>query len=149
MRVGRPVKAMPQPLCDYCGAKATLVRPDETAYPYREDHGSLWLCAPCGAWIGVVGNSVRNLPLGRLANAELRELKARLHAAFEPMIAAKVRRDSVNAFEARSKGYKWLAGVMGIDEKACQINQLDAEHCRRAIEIVERPRGPESVGRTE
>ena len=26
MHVGRPVKALPQPLCDYCGAKALLAR---------------------------------------------------------------------------------------------------------------------------
>lgn len=137
MRVGRPVKALPQPICNYCGAKAVLVRADEDAYPYREDHGPLWICAPCEAWIGIFARSTRHLPLGRLANAELREWKAKLHAALEPMVEAKVRRDGCNTFEARSKGYKWLADRLEIDEKKCHIHLLDVDQCKAAIEIIE------------
>jgi hypothetical protein len=137
MRVGRPVQALPHPNCDYCGAKATLVRPGEAAYPYQDGHGPLWLCAPCEAWIGVFARSTRNLPLGRLANAELREWKAKLHAALEPMAETKARRDGVSIFEARSKGYKWLAGELKIEPKACNINLLDLEHCKAAVGVIE------------
>jgi hypothetical protein len=105
MRVGRPVKALPQPACDYCQARAVLRRHGDDGYPYRDDRGPLWTCAPCGAWIGTFPRSKRNLPLGRLANASLRDLKAKLHAALEPLVQAKVRRDGCNAFEARAKGY--------------------------------------------
>jgi zinc-finger-containing domain len=137
MRVGRPVKLLPQPICDYCGAKAALVRSGDAAYPYREDHGVLWLCASCEAWIGVFARSKRHVPLGRLANADLRDWKVRLHAALEPLAAAKVRRDGCNLFEARGRGMKWLAGEMALDENRGNIHQLDVEQCKTAIGIIE------------
>ena len=79
-----------------------LVRAGDEAYPYREDHGPLWVCPPCGAWIGVFARSRRHVPLGRLANAELRECKAKLHEVLEPLVAVKVRRDGCNPFQARA-----------------------------------------------
>ncbi|MFM0288335.1 zinc-finger-containing protein [Paraburkholderia megapolitana] len=138
MRVGRPVPSLPQPICDYCGAKARFVSSGEDGYPYRDDHGPLWTCTPCEAWIGIFPRSTRRVPLGRLANAELRDWKARLHAALEPMVQAKVRRDGSNVFEARAKGYRWLAGEMKIDEDQCTIHHLDADQCKAAIDIIER-----------
>jgi hypothetical protein len=138
MRVGRPVKPPPQPLCNYCAAKAALVRPGEDGYPYRDDHGPFWLCASCEVWIGIFTRSKRHVPLGRLANAELREWKAKLHAALEPLVAAKVRRDECNLFGARAKGMKWLAGEMKIDPKECSIHLLDVAQCKAAVDIIER-----------
>ncbi|CAN7786057.1 DUF3268 family zinc-finger domain-containing protein [Caballeronia sp. LjRoot34] len=137
MRVARPVKPLPQPHCEYCGAPAVLVRVGGLSYPYREDRGTLWLCEPCQAWIGIYSRSTRNVPLGRLANAELREWKAKLHAALEPMAVIKARRDGISIFEARAKGYRWLASALQIDEKACTIHHLDADQCRAAVGVIE------------
>ncbi|MDR5773690.1 MULTISPECIES: zinc-finger-containing protein [unclassified Caballeronia] len=137
MRVGRPVKPLPHPDCDYCGAPATLVRSDDEIYPYRDDHGPLWDCAPCQAWIGVFARSTRQVPLGRLADAALRDLKTKLHAALEPLAQAKVRRDACNIFEARAKGLKWLAQQIGADTVKPSIHSLDAAQCERAIAILE------------
>ena len=138
MRVGKPVKPLPQPRCDYCGVPASLVRAGDEAYPYRDDHGPLWLCTSCQAWIGVFARSTRNVPLGRLANARLRDLKAKLHAALEPLVAAKVRRDGCNVFEARAKAMKWLADEIGTDAEKCSIHTLDADQCERALAVVDR-----------
>jgi hypothetical protein len=137
MRVGKPVKPLPHPNCDYCGTPATLGHAGDDAYPYRDDHGPLWLCADCQAWVGVFPRSTRHVPLGRLANARLRDLKAKLHAALEPLVAAKVRRDACNVFEARAKAMKWLAGEIGADAEKCSIHTLDADQCERAIAVVE------------
>ncbi len=137
MRVARPVKPLPQPHCEYCGASAVLVRLCDVSYPYRDDHGPLWLCEPCQAWIGIYARSKRHVPMGRLANAELREWKIKLHAALEPMAAAKARRDAISIFEARAKGYRWLARALQIDEKACNIDQLSADQCRAAVHVIE------------
>ena len=137
MRVGRPVKPLPHPNCDYCGAPATLTRAGDEAYPYRDDHGPLWMCADCQAWIGIFPRSTRNVPLGRLADARLRDLKVKLHAALEPLVQAKVRRDGCNVFEARSKGMKWLAQTIGVEPDKCSIHTLDADQCERAIAVVE------------
>ncbi|MDR5776382.1 MULTISPECIES: zinc-finger-containing protein [unclassified Caballeronia] len=137
MRNGKPIKPLPHPDCDYCGNPAVLARAGDDAYPYRDDHGPLWLCRNCHAWIGVFPRSKRNVPLGRLADARLRELKARLHAALEPLVAAKVRRDGCNVFEARAKAMKWLAGEIGADVEKCSIHTLDADQCARAIAVVD------------
>lgn len=137
MRVGRPVKALPQPLCDYCGARATLSRYGEAGYPYREDHGVLWICVACEAWIGTHARSTRNLPLGRLADASLRDAKSRLHDALEPLVAGKVRRDGVNAFEARGKAIRWVAAELAFEPVPATIHQLSLDQCEKAIQHVE------------
>ncbi|MEX3630573.1 MAG: zinc-finger-containing protein [Burkholderia sp.] len=135
MCVGRPVSALPQPVCDYCGEKALLARFGDAAYPYRDEHGELWVCPPCDAWIGIFPRSRRHVPLGRLANAELRQAKSDLHAALEPLVAAKMRRDGCNAFGARAKGIRWLATQLGQDP-ASTIHSFDLEACRAALPLV-------------
>ncbi|CAP64207.1 conserved hypothetical protein (plasmid) [Cupriavidus taiwanensis LMG 19424] len=45
--------------------------------------------------------SKNNMPLGRLANAALRERKVQLHDALELLVAVKIRRDGVVDFNAR------------------------------------------------
>ncbi|PLZ04460.1 hypothetical protein CY652_00020 [Burkholderia sp. WAC0059] len=137
MRVGRPVKALPQPLCDYCGERAVLARYGDEAYPYRDDHGPLWICTACGAWIGVHARSTRNVPLGRLADAALREAKSRLHDVLEPLVAAKVRRDGVNAFEARARAIRWAADALGFEPAHASLHHLSLEQCEQAIRYVE------------
>ncbi|MFM0046096.1 zinc-finger-containing protein [Paraburkholderia sediminicola] len=137
MRVGRPVKALPQPDCDYCGERALLARADDEAYPYREDHGPLWICTACQAWIGIPSRSTRNVPLGRLADAPLRDAKSRLHDMLEPLVAGKVRRDRVNPFEARAKAIRWAAGELGFDPLPASIHNLSLEQCEQAIRYVE------------
>jgi len=137
MRIGKPVKPLPHPDCDYCGNPAVLARACDDAYPYRDDHGPLCLCQNCQAWIGVFPRSTRNVPLGRLADARLRELNAKLHAALEPLVSAKVRRDGCNVLEARAKAMKWLAGEIGADAEKYSIHTLDAEQCERAIAVVD------------
>jgi len=137
LRVGRPVKALPRPLCDYCGAPAVLTRAGEEGYPYREDHGPVWVCSPCQAWIGVMARSTRHVPLGRLADAALREAKSRLHEVLEPLVARKVRRDGVNAFEARSKALRWVSTELGFDPPPPTIHAFSLDQCQHAIRYVE------------
>jgi len=137
MRVGRPVKALPQPVCDYCGQKATLARTGDTAYPYREDHGPVWICIACQAWIGIHSRSTRNVPLGRLADAALREAKSRLHDALEPLVAAKVRRDAVNLFSARAKALHWVATELDFDPVPPSIHDMTSDQCQQALRYVE------------
>jgi hypothetical protein len=137
VRVGRPIKALPQPLCDYCGAHAVLVKNGEASYPYREDHGALWVCSACHAWIGIHSRSTRNVPLGRLADGALRDAKSRLHDTLEPLVVGKVRRDCVNPFEARAKAIRWVAGELGFEPVPGSIHNLSLEQCEQAILYVE------------
>ena len=137
MRVGRPIKALPQPLCDYCGTHAALVKSGEAPYPYREDHGPLWICTACQAWIGIHARSTRNVPLGRLADGALRDAKSRLHDTLEPLVAGKIRRDRVNPFEARAKAIRWVSGELGFEPVPASIHNLSLDQCEQAIRYVE------------
>ncbi|ODV43417.1 hypothetical protein AWV79_17315 [Cupriavidus sp. UYMMa02A] len=136
MRVGRPIPAPVQPVCDDCGNVAQLAQAGDTAYPYLEDHGPVWICAPCQAWIGVRPRSRQHTPLGRLANAELRDAKKRLHDALEPLVVGKMRRDGVNPFEARGKAIKWLASELNFNLSTPSIHALTREQCEQAIRYI-------------
>lgn len=136
MRVARPVKALPQPLCEYCGTRAELARYGEESYPYREDHGPLWICTTCQAWIATHARSRHNTPLGRLADAALRDAKSRLHDALEPLAEAKVRRDRVTIFEARAKAVRWVGAELGFEPLPPSLHTFTLDQCEQALRYV-------------
>lgn len=116
---------MSNPICPYCEAMSELVT-GERVYPHRPDLAKkfFYLCEDCDAYVGCHPNSRR--PLGRLANAELRRWKRRVHAALDPLW----KRGSMN----RSEAYEWLAGALGIPQRECHVGMFDVETCRRAVE---------------
>lgn len=134
MATRRKPKAVKVPvvICDYCGKPARCV---DSAVVYRQSYGLIWYCQPCGAWVGCHKNSARALPLGRLANAELRAAKVRAHAAFDPLWKAVAARDGINPNHARARGYRWLSTVMGTDPKRTHIGMFDVAQCARVVEI--------------
>lgn len=121
--------------CPYCDAHADLVTGLEV-YPRRADLATrhFWLCRPCRAWVGCHANSRRHVPLGRLANAELRSAKQAAHAAFDRLWQAKMRRDRCNKGTARRAAYRWLAERLEMDPARCHIGMMDVPDCRRVVE---------------
>ena len=122
------------PDCPYCG------KPSEAAdgtriYPHRPDLADklFFICAPCGAWVGTHRSTGQ--PLGRLANAELRRLKQSVHAVFDPLWEAKIRRDNCTKKKARGAAYMWLADQMGIPREDCHIAMFNEDQCRKAQAI--------------
>ncbi len=104
------------------------------------NYGPMWLCRPCAAWVGVHNNSPRYLPLGRLANAELRAAKQAAHAVFDPLWQRKLipdrrPRQKGEKKRARGDGYHWLADQLGIPFEQCHIGLFDVETCKRVIAI--------------
>ena len=121
--------------CDYCGRQAVLV---DSAEVYNgRSYGTIWLCRPCRAWVGVHKGDGKNVPLGRLANAELREAKKAAHAAFDPLWKKMMRVADIPKRRARGKAYRWLAGELEIDAEDCHIGMFDVEQCRRVVEVCE------------
>lgn len=124
-------------LCPYCDEPAMLV---SGAFIYRRRpdlaHKAMWRCGPCDAWVGCHDGT--QIPLGRLANAELRLAKQAAHAAFDPLWQAKMRRDGVSKSKARKAGYSWLAEQLGIERRRCHIGMMDVDDCRRVAEICQR-----------
>ena len=121
--------------CDYCHGEAKLVT-GKVIYPHRPDlFGKMfWQCEKCDAYVGCHprnqnSKDKRNgtVPLGRLANAELRAAKQKAHAAFDPMWkTGKVKRASA---------YKWLAEAMGISPDNCHIGMMDVDSCAAVVAI--------------
>lgn len=123
-------------VCPYCREKAVLVTGKEI-YANRKDlwNKKYWLCFPCDAYVGVHANSNRNVPLGRLANKDLRYWKTQAHLHFDPLWHKKMHTSGVRASEARSLGYAWLAKLMGVEKNKCHIGMFDVEQCKQVVDI--------------
>lgn len=112
---------MSTPICPYCGRAAQLV---DSAVIYGRSYGTIWLCAPCDAYVGCHKNSKKHAPLGRLANAELRALKMKAHAAFDPLWK--------EGKMARNEAYRHLQELLG-ETHLVHIGFSDEAMCRRII----------------
>ena len=132
-------------ICPYCSQPASLVGGD-VIYPNRLDLHSLkfWSCSPCRAYVGchakgaliqthpVKKHSDGTVPLGRLANAELRAAKSRAHAAFDPLWRG--------GPMFRPKAYAWLAEALGIERSECHIGEFDVAQCDRVVKLANQKR---------
>lgn len=116
-------------VCPYCRRAAELVT-GAVIYPHRGELSKKWFwrCEPCDAYVGTHVNSHRHHPLGRLANAELRKLKQRVHAIFDPVW----KKGGID----RKEAYKRLAERMGIPRADCHIGMFDEAQCRQALVIL-------------
>ena len=125
--------------CPYCKQPAQLVGGD-VIYPHRPELAGLKFhhCAPCSAYVGchkagawtydTTGRKVVSdgtLPLGRLANAELRKAKQQAHAAFDPLWQS--------GRYNRRVAYAWLAKELGIRVDQCHIAEFDVRQCRAVV----------------
>lgn len=111
--------------CDYCGKPAQLVT-GKKIYPHRKDLSELkfWECEPCRAYVGCHRNS-KDIPLGRLANEELRKAKKKAHSYFDPTWREGDR--------SRKDAYTWLAHKLGIPRQECHIGMFDLEQCKQVV----------------
>lgn len=130
-------EAITPPTCPYCQASSQLVGAD-VIYPHRPDlsHKRFYACAPCAAWVGCHDGTL--VPLGRLANAELRKAKIAAHAAFDPLWQARRKWEGCSKTRARGAEYAWLATELGIDRRECHIGLFDVDLCIRTTEACRR-----------
>ena len=120
------------PTCPYCGAPSQLTS-GVHIYPHRPDLAEkrFYECRPCAAYVGCHPGSTT--PLGRLANAELRRWKQRVHAAFDPHW-----RRAKDPKHARTMAYARLAREMGIPPSECHTGIFDVERCRAALAVIQK-----------
>lgn len=107
---------MREVICDYCRQPAEI-----SSTP----RGPIWLCAPCDAWVPIHSNSKTAMPMGRLANAELREAKRQFNQAIRPIID----------MAGRRRAYEWLAGAMVLSAHACDGHRFDLDQARAATQL--------------
>lgn len=111
-------------ICPYCGAKPELI--DSAEIYNGTSYGPIYICRPCNAYVGVYENT--NKPLGRLANAGLRELKKQAHEVFDKIWRLKYKR-------GRHQAYYWLSKQLKLPFDYTHIGMMDEDYCRKTIII--------------
>lgn len=111
--------------CPYCGRRAELV--DSAEVYHGKSYGLIYLCRPCDARVGVHKGTHR--PLGRLANADLRKIKMKAHALFDPLWL----HAPGNRQHMRNRAYAAMSDVLHIDRKFCHIGMFDEKQSERLI----------------
>lgn len=131
-------------ICPYCNKPARIVGGD-AIYPDRRDLALLkfHLCSPCDAYVGCHAPGARfrdaagrkvvsdgTLPMGRLANSELRRARMAAHQAFDPTWR--------NAGTPRRAAYEWLANQLKLPVDRTHIGGFDVAQCRQVVEICQK-----------
>lgn len=121
--------------CPYCDGGAELVTGAEI-YPHMPQLSAkkFYRCASgCDAYVGChtptkFTDFKDDVPLGRLADPELRKAKSQAHIIFD-----KLWRDK---HMSRSAAYARLAAYLKIDKDKCHIGMFDVQNCRKAVNFA-------------
>ena len=117
--------------CPYCNGKAILVPASRVYSKKYKKKDKVWVCEnypKCNAYVGCHPGT--EIPLGRLANEKLRNLKIEAHKQFDPIWKS--------GLMTRKQAYEWLADMLGILERDCHIGMFSPEMCNRVIRICKR-----------
>lgn len=108
--------------CPYCNQPAQWV-PNEEVYGKRYGKFYMcWFCKPCRAYVGCHNNT--KIPLGTMANVELRGWRVKVHNYIDPLWkGGKI---------SRKKVYQILKDRFGKD---IHIGESDIETCKRILEF--------------
>ena len=121
--------ALPKPsTCRYCGPESRVYIAGHKAIYAGRTFGSwpyVYLCQGCGAYVGI--HEGTDLPLGTLANTELRKARSDNKRDFNDLL--------LRGGMKRSEAYKWLAGEMGIPASECHWGLFEAEQCEQAAAL--------------
>lgn len=113
--------------CPYCGAKATL---HPASYVYGEaakTENMLYVCdryPKCDSYVGAHKKS--KLPMGTLANGDLRNRRIQAHKAFDWMWKS--------GLMTKWQAYKWMQGKLCLNEEQAHIAKFSEYMCDRLIE---------------
>ncbi len=112
--------------CDYCGA-TVIYTSNAEIYGKEYGNGRCYKCTACDSYVGVHDGT--RIPLGRLANQELRDLKMQCHVLFDPIWKNNKR---IN----REQAYGKLANVLNIPANECHFGWFDKDMLLRCLEIL-------------
>lgn len=123
-------------VCPYCFQPSTYINSESI---YGTNYGMVYSCTPCQAWVGVHGGTDK--ALGRLANAQLRELKMQAHRWFDPIakqgLINNINPSFIAGVSPRAKAYQWLSQQMNIQMEFCHIGMFNEEECLEVIRICQ------------
>ncbi len=108
--------------CPYCNKQANWVS-NEKIYGRRYGKSYMaWWCDPCNAYVGCHCNT--KIPLGTMANKELREWRMKAHQKIDPLWTSKQL--------SRKEVYQKLKDYFG---REIHIGETDIETCKEIIGI--------------
>jgi ssDNA-binding Zn-finger/Zn-ribbon topoisomerase 1 len=113
--------------CPYCGSTVVL-RSAEGIYRDNSDDARLYVCSKypaCDAYVRIK-EGTKNVPVGSMANGELRALRIEAHRCFD--------RIHKSGLMSRQDAYAWLAGVVAAPMAYAHIGQLGEYNCKVVIE---------------
>ena len=114
--------------CPYCGAKATL-RPSSAVYGNAaKTDGYLYVCdryPKCDAYVAAHRKS--RLPMGTLANGDLRHKRIEAHKAFDWMWRS--------GLMSKRQAYRWMQAKLGLNEKQAHIAKFSEYMCDQLIAV--------------
>ena len=117
--------------CPYCGSRAML-RPASVVYGERAtDPGApFYVCArypACDSY--VAAHRTTRLPMGTLANAELRRKRIQAHAAFGRL--------EKNGLMSKRQAYLWLQAKLNLPEQEAHIGKFSTFRCDQVIQLCD------------
>lgn len=113
--------------CRYCGNEVVLTSNAEI-YGKEYGNGKCYLCRNCRAFVGI--HTGTTIPLGTLANDELRKARNEAHKLFDKLWKQPTR------IMTRYEAYKWLANKMNLKIKETHIALFEIEQCNQVIELI-------------
>lgn len=115
--------------CPYCGSQAFL-RPASILGKHSptQDDGKYYVCARypfCDSY--VKAHRHNQMPMGTLANAELRKKRQKAHKALQQLIDREIM--------SRSEAYHWLQFQMGLPPEDAHIANFSDQRCDQVIRL--------------
>ena len=122
------IDKLPIPIiCRYCGNPVVYTSNAEI-YGKEYGNGKCYLCRNCKAFVGVHTGTL--IPLGTLANDELRKARKEAHYYFDKLWKEPTR------IMKRNEAYYWLAKQLKIDKNKTHIAWFEIEQCKKVVELV-------------
>lgn len=115
--------------CPYCGSRA-LLRPASVVYGEKaaDPAAPYYVCARFPACDAYVAAHKKNcLPMGSLANAELRRKRIQAHAALDRLWES--------GLMSKKQAYLWLQVELGLPEQEAHIGRFSIFRCEQVIQL--------------
>lgn len=115
--------------CPYCGSRA-LLRPASVVYGPKASvpAAPYFICArypACDAY--VAAHKRTRLPMGSLANAELRRKRIQAHAALDRLWES--------GLMSKKQAYLWLQAKLGLPGEETHIGRFSTFRCEQVIQL--------------
>ena len=115
-------------LCPFCCSRVSLI---DSAQVFGRSYGFIYLCdayPDCDARVRCHPKTI--IPLGTLANKELRKCRSLVHRKFDPLW-------QLGVFSSRQTAYKWLSKVMKLRLERTHVAMFEIRQCQRASACIE------------